>query len=131
MENKYIKEVIEEIHAIKTHATDEEKSKLDFHTFSPYNSQNCIYGQMTGECRSERAVKLIELCCKRLYSINESEINGTDINLLVEDAKSNGYEYKSFGEKWMSLLEHFIQHYSDNYRILNFIKGKTNELNLN
>jgi hypothetical protein len=55
---EFIEEVRVEIEHIKAKATWREKNKLDFSKFSVNSPWNCIYGLMTGDCRSARAKKL-------------------------------------------------------------------------
>ncbi len=47
--------VLTEANHLRGHATDEEKSKLNFDSLEPDLASKCIYGQMTGCCESERA----------------------------------------------------------------------------
>ena len=54
--------VIAEAHALREHATQEERERLDFDNFRPLHREGCIYGQMCFDCRSERAMKLLSLC---------------------------------------------------------------------
>lgn len=55
----FLEEVRAEIETIKARATKEEIDRLDLQTFHPSRTSNCIYGQMTGDCDSERAVELM------------------------------------------------------------------------
>ena len=55
---QFIDMVIKEINYIKTAATPEEIGKLDVDFFSGHSSGNCIYGQMTGRCNSDRAKEI-------------------------------------------------------------------------
>lgn len=55
---EFIEEVRAEIEHIKTNAKKKEIAKLDFLHFSFCSPWRCIYGQMTGDCRSPRAKKL-------------------------------------------------------------------------
>ena len=64
---QFLQEVTDEIENIKLYATDKEKQKLDFDTFDPDYLTSSIYGQLTGHCESDRAIKLITKCCKRYY----------------------------------------------------------------
>jgi hypothetical protein len=47
-----------ELDNIKEKATEEEIGNLDFVGFNQEMPRNCIYGQMTGECDSDRAHEL-------------------------------------------------------------------------
>lgn len=49
-----------EINKIKTHFTKEEINKLDFNTLCGDCTDKCIYGQMTGNCNTPRAVEFIK-----------------------------------------------------------------------
>jgi hypothetical protein len=60
MERKVFNEMVsKEINHLRTHATAEEKSKLDFISFDYQDHEHCIYGQMTGDCFSDRAKELM------------------------------------------------------------------------
>lgn len=54
----FLSKVKREIKHIKKHATEDEKSLLNFSDFNHTSRFECIYGQMTGECDSERALAL-------------------------------------------------------------------------
>lgn len=60
---KYLNLVASELRAIKKHATKKEINRLEIETLNPRHTKSCIYGQMTEDCRSSRAVKLINQCC--------------------------------------------------------------------
>jgi hypothetical protein len=62
---QFIEDVKKEARALKKTATVEEIDSLDFQHFNPESPSGCIYGQMTGNCRSKRASELIFNCCKR------------------------------------------------------------------
>jgi len=54
----FFAEVITEVEHLKKTATQEEIGKLDFGRLNAYMYHACIYGQMTGDCHSDRAVEL-------------------------------------------------------------------------
>jgi len=60
-------DVRKEAEALRIHATKEERGRLDITTFNPSHYDNCIYGQMTKTCFSQRASFLIFNCCKRYF----------------------------------------------------------------
>jgi hypothetical protein len=64
---QFLADVAAEAKALKNHATKEELERLNVKCMNPEFPSTCIYGQMTGNCRSERATELIELCCKRFF----------------------------------------------------------------
>ena len=47
---------------LKKFATQDEIDNLDFDDLYPTHNNNCIYGQMTGDCHNERAIELLKLC---------------------------------------------------------------------
>lgn len=56
----FLQEVYDEIETIREKATDEEKAKLDIWSFAPTDGRRCIYGQMTGQCDSVRAIEIMQ-----------------------------------------------------------------------
>ena len=56
--SEFLKEVQIELDTIKQKATKKEISKLNFDNFRHYSRGYCIYGQMTGDCNSNRAKEL-------------------------------------------------------------------------
>lgn len=59
--------VIDEAILLKQHATKEEINKLNYKKLDGCSRYSCIYGQITGNCVSERAYELIRNCCHRVY----------------------------------------------------------------
>jgi hypothetical protein len=67
-------DVRKEAEALKVHATKEELKHINLKDFDPTSYSGCIYGMCTGDCHSERAAELIELCCVRFF---RSRADGT------------------------------------------------------
>jgi len=67
--SEFINDVIKEVKSLKKHATKRELSKLDFTTFNQQDPKECIYGQMTGDCESDRSKKLMDKSCIRVMSL--------------------------------------------------------------
>jgi hypothetical protein len=60
---KKLKELVtDEATKLRKHATQKERLRLNFESFSPRYPQSCVYGQMTYACRSKRAVELLDAC---------------------------------------------------------------------
>lgn len=119
--------VVEEATKLRKHATKKELQNLDFKNLDSDSTQRCIYGQMTGNCFSERTRDLMNKSCKRVYktsdwaSIRESKINGE----LNENIIRNDF--------W-SPIEVFIdqprnKENGNNELLVKFLKGEINELN--
>lgn len=66
---QFFADVSAEAKALRLHATKEEINKLDFDYLDPHSASRCIYGQMTGNCISPRAVELIRKCCRSFFKI--------------------------------------------------------------
>ena len=54
--------VVNEALALREHATKEEIGRLDFSKINPDHQELCIYGQMTGNCFSDRSTELLKNC---------------------------------------------------------------------
>lgn len=68
--------VIEEATKLKEFATPEELANLDYESLSGESKYACIYGQITGNCLSNRAYNLIRTCCQRVYNTPKSNYTG-------------------------------------------------------
>lgn len=67
--SELVKLVKSELKNLRKNATQEELIKLGKNRINPDNRYMCIYGQMTGDCCSDRAIELIRNCCVKLTSI--------------------------------------------------------------
>lgn len=147
---EFFGEVALEIQALKERATSEEIDRLDIDRFDPTCYDKCIYGQMTGDCTSGRAVDLIYDCCPRyvnmpertpgeLYQSLPAEKGFNAIQHLingqkppsVEDAygllKTRGLR----GIQFFSALETYILlPDANNNNVIKFLKGEVDVLEL-
>lgn len=125
--------VIKEATRLKKHATKEELSKLDFDTLHPDHWQRCIYGQMTGDCFSQRAYELILECAPRVYVAPLSDSTSCG---LEPDGKLNGKphsikHHSVRGDYYFSPIERFIYlpgNKGKTKKLISFLKGKTTKL---
>lgn len=127
----FIEYVIAEIKAIRKYATKQEKSRLSIEDLNPLNPNTCIYGLMTNNCRSARAVILIRKCCKRVFGNhafmtsnlekdNAQNITGASCEVIKEERL-----------EYLSSLEHYICFDSaKNKEIIDYIKGNSEILTL-
>ena len=74
---EFLDDVMHEINILKKHATPRELAKLDFSIFDYDDSEQCIYGQMTGHCGTRRAKKLMDVACIRVFNTNKNILRGT------------------------------------------------------
>lgn len=133
-------DVRKEAQALRVHATKEERERLSFSTLNPSNIDRCIYGQMTGNCYSERAALLIHDCCVRYFKHNvvlalfdgrsnmmriQQHVNGTTVeNFVKERNGSNPYSHFSAIEAYICLAE------ANNANLIAFLRGETETLEL-
>lgn len=121
-----LKELVRhEAYALKFFASKEELNKLDFSKLNPNHENNCIYGQMTGCCWSDRAISLLNDCTEPYsYSLNEyfypSKNKFTYGSLFKDRAGVN-----------FSPIEFYIfRPESNNETLIKFLKGEIEELTI-
>lgn len=127
--------VIEEATKLKQFATPEELNNLDYEYLDGNSHWQCIYGQMTEDCRSNRAYELIQKCCQRVYHASSDDcfvgrLNGKPKQL---DDPTNRLAY------YVSPIEKFLykekpEQYNDSWkiqRLVAFLKSETDVLNFN
>jgi len=141
-QKQFLADVMHEIEMLKKHATIEEKEALNFNLFDPFFESTCIYGQLTGNCRSERSKELMGLSCTRVMNLDfgASELKGYTFRKIV--SKINGeYKGQTWGGKgftllhrdwsYLSALEGYINlSKAKNKQIIAYIKGEIDTLKL-
>lgn len=126
--------VIDEATKLKEFASKDELDNLNYDTLSGESKYNCIYGQMTGNCLSNRAYNLIKNCCERVYKpgnrstylsgVLAGKLNGAPVEL---DYPSNRLSY------YVSPIENFLfknkkDEDADSYKVkqlVAYLKGET------
>lgn len=117
-----ILDTLYEVRYLRKHATKEEIRKLDFTKFNPSDEEECIYGQMTGSCYSERAA---ELYPKKYNDTYCSYFNGSDEKKFIRNMEINNDQYFTALEVFVTLG------YKDqNKKIMDYLKGETDDLTL-
>jgi len=114
--------VLDEAKKIKEFATPEEIQRLDPRLILPYNGSMCIYGQMTGDCFSDRAIELLNKCAIP-YSDGISEFVYTDDDRFADGSSGILRAY--------SPIECYIAD-EEAYKLnlARFIKGEISETDL-
>ncbi|KAB2913959.1 MAG: hypothetical protein F9K23_15945 [Bacteroidetes bacterium] len=118
--------VREEANNLKLHATPEELQNLDFEILYPSKPGLCIYGQMTHDCASPRAVELLNLCAKPFS--NDVQVFETPYSdhLFPPRKGAFGLDFAPF-----SPIEFYIcQEGAKNTELIAYLKGETNNLEL-
>jgi hypothetical protein len=133
-------DVRKEAEALKVHATKGEREKLDFKTLNAAHASLCYYGQMTGNCYSQRAAELIKKCCCRFFNGDvmpdlEEDNNdfeaiqsgnvGTEVEGFINARISPGrLTYYSAIEAYILLPE------AQNANLIAYLRGETETLTL-
>jgi hypothetical protein len=117
--------VIEEATNLKKHVSKEELNKLNFDRLNSERIDLCVYGQMTGNCFSERATYLMKTCCKRVYHTDKGSVRECSVNGSPENINRSYF--------W-SPIEVFIDQYrnqenGNNEQLIKFLKGEIDVLN--
>ena len=135
-------DVEKEARALRKHALPQEKENLRFGAFCSDGAMSCIYGLLTGDCRSERAAELIYTCCPR-YFVNQRTgllskvghreavkvVNGTKIEGVSTASGLRSHRAKEI--RHFSAIEAYIlAPNARNANLIAFIKGETNTLKL-
>lgn len=142
---QFIEDVKAEAMALREHATKDELNKLGIFILNPYSYYACVYGLMTGDCRSKRASQLIELCCPRFFVNDKIDVREIDVReklisdvvpVAVNGAKlshpvSSERNPASFQIDHLSSIETYIMFQEANrYDLLNYLRGETDTLDL-
>jgi hypothetical protein len=108
---EFLQLVLVELISIREKATVEELDKLDFTNLKHRTSDNCIYGQMTGYCGSDRAKELFP----KMFS-------------FVDDGDKQDYR---FGTSFTPLEKYLFMVNTDKHKVLiQYLKGEINIINL-
>lgn len=133
---EFLADVRAEVEALKRHAFKTEIKRLNLSFFNPSSMYNCIYGQMTGSCKNNRAKKLMGLACKRVAHHGAEKYEKAKFNKV---SKYINGEYKA--QMWLpnsgrnfdylSLLETYILlKGAKPENIIKYLKGVVDELEL-
>lgn len=129
---QFLADVMHEINALRQHASIVEKGRLNFNYFDPNSKLNCLYGQMTGSCKSARASELIDLCCIRVV-INDGELDSFADILPKVNGAYNRFEFEN-GRRYIDLLSslegYIMADTAKNEKVIQYIKGETDNLTL-
>jgi hypothetical protein len=142
----FLQDVIHEIEMLKKHATKREKDNLSYAFLNPSHASACIYGQMTGDCRTPRAHKLMQISCIRTFDLTGGKKDltiGMHMKTVLKYVNgpfaSQGWgEQQLFNKKihrrdyhYLSALEGYIMlRRKNNEKIIQYIKGEIDTLKL-
>lgn len=117
-----LKELVkQEADKLKEFAIKEELNRLDFKTLTPERIDLCIYGQMTGDCFSDRSFDLVRKCSTP-FSATRS---------FYSPSEARNVYYAPPGRRPFSPIEFYIsQRGAKNENLINYLKGLTTVLEL-
>lgn len=118
--SEFLLEVKAELDNIKSKATQEEISKLDFNGFDHKYNDTCIYGQMTGWCNSDRAK---ELSPKVYKTITKTVIEGY-LPFSKQNMSTNEKRYTAL-EKYLYMVKRPMHE-----KIISYLKGEIDTIEL-
>lgn len=138
---QFLKDVMHEINALKQNATQKEISNLNFDEFNPRTPSDCIYGQLSGDCSSQRAKSLMDVSCIRVMDLDCEGVDGI-LHKEIEDEEFNingEYEAQTWNSdswngrsyRYLSALEGYIcTKNANNKGIIQYLKGEIQTLEL-
>lgn len=140
----FLRDVLHEVEMLRQHATPEEIAKLNLENFCPTSKSQCIYGQMTGTCISDRARELMAVACIRCMNLpttDEIDLQQGRIDIDDPEFVINGeYTEQTWKEvsvfnvrnfQTMTVLEaYIITRYANIKGIMAYLKGEADTLSL-
>ncbi len=105
---EFVSKLTSELINLKNNATIEEIEMLDKSTFNSSLTKECIYGQMTGNCNSDRAKEL----CPKVFSV-------FDIESDLLDNVSPGSFYTP-----LEVYLLFLNKEKDKFMIIDYLRGE-------
>lgn len=130
----FLDAVEHEVKMLRKHGFKKELERLDFDSLDPHSRYFCIYGQMTEDCKSPRAVRLVNKCCEKVVYYDYGGYNYSNFKNCIEDNKSS-IKIDKHGRRnlweYMSALETYIESKgAKNKQIISYLKGETNTIKL-
>ena len=111
--------VIDEAAKLREHATESELNRINLQTFNPECKHTCIYGQMSGNCFSARAINLLKECAKP-YSVD---------NQLTIEPCGNSFTYSEM--RSFSPIEFYICQYgAKNATLIEYLRGERESITI-
>jgi len=130
--------VIEEATNLRKYTTQTELKQLSFDKLDTQSRVACIYGQLTGNCDSDRARELMNKSCTRVYGRKNKYMIINSNNwwvATVKDCPVNGPLTEEMKRSYFfSPIEVFIDQprnkkNGNNEQLIKFIKGEIDILN--
>jgi len=120
--DKFLKKVLAEVANIKANATKKEIANLNANLLDPMTRTMCIYGLMTGDCTSDRAIELTP----KIYS----DVGLPNTTFTEKQRKGCFTKPQSLLYSFTPLEIYITMKGAKTNEIIQFIKGKINTLKL-
>lgn len=112
-------DVRKEAEALRVHATQEERGRLDFETMVPADCNKCIYAQLSGgEFDSNRATELMKLCAPVW-------VQGDVQSLTLINISENFTDFT-----WTPIQYYILGAEANNASLISYLRGETETLTL-
>lgn len=136
-------DVRKEAEALRVHATKRELGRLNFQELDVLSKRSCIYGQMTGDCFSNRAANLIYSCTPRYFTAevmvsdddDRAEITVDSLLSHVNGSKVKGFknertDFEIEGTHYSAIEAYILLPEARNENLIAFLRGETETLTL-
>jgi hypothetical protein len=129
---EFLDHVKHEVETIKDLATKEEIDNLEFGDFNPNSYSRCIYGQMTGHCRTQRALNLMSKACSVLVNRHFESTDSTFrvMKKHIRGPYENNLMHPNVVDYFSALEAYILLKGSKNNHIFEYLKGYTKILKL-
>lgn len=124
-------DVRKEAEALRVHATKEELGKLNLDYLDSTDRTRCIYGQMTGNCFSQRSAELINNCAITHFN----ELPDTIEEMTSSVTERPKYFLDTRPDPWLQSTFSAIESYiclpeAKNDNLIAYLRGETNNLDI-
>lgn len=120
----FLRLVREELDTIKANATKEEIGRLDFTTFHHDGSRDCIYGQMTGHCRGNRALEIMDKSLVVIKTVRPEDDREIHLYLVApNDLITKGVPRFTYLEQYLFWSSSFMHE-----KIISYLKGEVDDI---
>lgn len=127
-DSRYFISARREIEKLRERATPRELSKLSIGNLEPDQNHRCIYGLMTGDCFSARAIDLIVQCASR--SVSCQRVGYLD-SIVHQPPRTKMKILDSVIRCNFTIAEHLIVNYPhNNPGIIAYLRGESDNFTL-
>jgi hypothetical protein len=127
-----VKLMLEEVNNLKKYASEFELDQLHAGIIIiPMDARMCIYGHMTGNCESERAIELINQCCsERISNISFFKKEYIDLEDFTKNERQDNRSVRKSDNYRFSPLESFLWYATEEeiVSVIHYLNGQSDKL---